>query len=104
LSLYVISRAGFDVRCGWPGRESEGDAEGAVSATEVPKGHSMSYVDSLETLLLRMIVLFIFPTWLIGEFLQSQLFFYGLTDASQITLRSRTPARQRHRFSNGVNI
>jgi hypothetical protein len=71
LSLNVISRAGFDVRCGWPGGESEGDTEGSMSATEVPKGHSMSYVDSLETLLLRLIALFVFPIWVLGEFFPS---------------------------------
>jgi hypothetical protein len=69
LSLYVISRAGFDVRCDWPGRESKEVKEGAMSATEVPKGHSLSYVDSLETLLLRMIVLFIFPSWFLSKLL-----------------------------------
>jgi hypothetical protein len=80
LSLNVISRAGFDVRCGWPGRESEGGAEGSMSASEVPKGHSMSYVDSLETLLLRLIALFVFPIWVLGEFSSFDFFWYGLTD------------------------
>jgi hypothetical protein len=67
LSLYVISRAGFDVRCEWPG-QSSGSNEGAMSATEIPKGHKMSYMDSLETLLVRMIALFIAPVWLLGTF------------------------------------
>ncbi|KAF2669658.1 cytochrome P450 [Microthyrium microscopicum] len=62
LSLYVISRAGFDVRCDWPGR-SQDAKEGSMSATEIPTGHKMSYVTSLETLLLRLIALIILPEW-----------------------------------------
>jgi hypothetical protein len=70
LSLYVISRAGFDVRCQWPG-QSSGSQEGAMSALEVPKGHKMSYMDSLETLLIRIIAVFIAPVWLLGKLFSS---------------------------------
>jgi hypothetical protein len=62
LSLYVISRAGFGVRCEWPGVKTS-SSEDVMSANEIPKGHSMSYVDSLETLLLRIVALFILPAW-----------------------------------------
>jgi cytochrome P450 len=63
LSLYVISRAGFDVRCDWP--ESSGDTakEGVMSSTYVPKGFELSYVNSLESLLHRLIALIMLPTW-----------------------------------------
>jgi cytochrome P450 len=61
LSLYVISRAGFGVRCEWPGAEASSGEEDVMSANEIPKGHSMSYVDSLETLLQRMLALFLLP-------------------------------------------
>ena len=65
LSLYVISRAGFGVRCEWPGAEAGSGEEDVMSANEIPKGHSMSYVDSLESLLHRMLVLFMFPaSWI----------------------------------------
>jgi hypothetical protein len=63
LSLYVISRAGFDVQCQWPGENvtTNTGEQGFMSATEIPKGHSMSYVDSMETLLQNLIPLFAIP-------------------------------------------
>jgi hypothetical protein len=67
LSLYVISRAGFDVRCEWPDQISSESKEGVMSATEVPKGHKMSYMESLETLLLRILAIFMAPLWLLGK-------------------------------------
>jgi hypothetical protein len=66
LSLYVISRAGFDIRCEWPG-QSTSEKEGARSSNEIPQGHQMSYMDSLETLLLSLITLLIAPLWLLGK-------------------------------------
>jgi Cytochrome P450 len=68
LSLYVISRAGFDIRCEWPGQKSSDLKEGIMSATEIPKGHTMSYVDSMETLLHNMLPLFALPPQVIGKF------------------------------------
>jgi hypothetical protein len=65
LSLYVISRAGFDIRCEWPGQSTSAQ-EGVRSANEIPEGHQMSYMDSLETLLLSLITLLIAPIWLLG--------------------------------------
>ncbi|KAF2399450.1 cytochrome P450, partial [Trichodelitschia bisporula] len=62
-SLHVISRAGFGVRCLWPGGEAGGD-EGGFDSSAVPEGHAMSYQDSLETLLKRIIVVLVVPMWL----------------------------------------
>jgi hypothetical protein len=65
LSLYVISRAGFGVRCEWPGMETGSGEKDVMSANEIPNGHSMSYVQSMETLLHRILALFMFPaSWL----------------------------------------
>ena len=61
LSLHVISRAGFDVRCLWPGVNDDDEkalAEGAMSTNIIPKGHKMSYVESM-TILLHHIILVI---------------------------------------------
>ena len=69
LSLYVISRAGFGVRCEWPGAETSSGEGDVMSANEIPKGHSMSYVESLETLLHKMLVLFMFPASWMSKFL-----------------------------------
>ena len=69
LSLHVISRAGFDVRCLWPGMESSsGVEEGAMKSGEVPPGHLMSYTDSIQTLLHRIVFVLIFPPWLLSIF------------------------------------
>ena len=64
LSLHVITRAGFDVRCLWPDIEHSAEAsEGAVKSSEVPQGHQMSFADSIKTLLHRVIFLILFPDW-----------------------------------------
>jgi cytochrome P450 len=69
LSLHVISRAGFDVRCLWPGLESTSTSqEGAMKSGEVPPGHVLSFVDSIQILLHRIVFLLIFPDWLIRVF------------------------------------
>jgi hypothetical protein len=70
LSLYVISRAGFNVRCVWPGRERESNSEGLMSATEIKGNHKMSYVASLETLLHSLVAVITLPIWLLGKSLQ----------------------------------
>ncbi|KIW00139.1 uncharacterized protein PV09_08317 [Verruconis gallopava] len=66
MTLGVISRAGFGVRCLWPsadGKAEEDAHEGAMSSTTVPPGHVMSYVDSLETLLHHLIAVLLLPQW-----------------------------------------
>lgn len=69
LSLHIISRAGFNVRCLWPGVDDEDvDAikEGAMSTATIPAGHKMSYVEAMSTLLHRIIVVVFLPPWLSG--------------------------------------
>lgn len=56
LSLHVISRAGFDVRLTWPHEEG--------SIQDIPEGHTLSYKDALTTLLDNLLVLLIFPRWM----------------------------------------
>ncbi|KAF2430213.1 cytochrome P450 [Tothia fuscella] len=65
LSLHVISRAGFDVRCLWPGAKDSEKAmdEGSMDSNIVPEGHKMSYTSSLETLLHRILPVLILPDW-----------------------------------------
>lgn len=69
LSLHVISRAGFGVKLFWPHERS---------TTAIPKGHSMTYKDALETLLHSIIPLMLMPKWLIRR-----LPFDGLKRADQ---------------------
>lgn len=76
LSLHIISRAGFNVRCLWPGVDDEdvnAIKEGAMSTAIIPAGHKMSYVDAMSTLLHRMIVIFLMPQWLDSMFCGSKV-------------------------------
>ncbi|KAF2095454.1 putative P450 monooxygenase [Rhizodiscina lignyota] len=71
LSLHVISRAGFNVRCLWPGVDDDDEQalkEGAMSTAIIPEGHEMSYVESMSTMLHRIIVVLICPDWLMKYF------------------------------------
>ncbi|WPH00163.1 Hypothetical protein R9X50_00298600 [Acrodontium crateriforme] len=52
LSLHVISRAGFGRRLFWPHENRDKD---------IPEGHTMSYTDSLHTLLQNIIVVLLTP-------------------------------------------
>lgn len=56
LSLYVISRAGFGVSLKWPHEEAE---------APIPEGHTMAYKEALETLLKNILVMILFPRWVL---------------------------------------
>lgn len=57
LSLHVISRAGFNVRLTWP-HEKE-------SVQKTPEGHKMTFKDALTVLLENLLVVLIFPKWIL---------------------------------------
>lgn len=64
MTLHIISRAGFNVRCMWPGvSASRKDDEEAIKSGDVPPGYKMSYVDALQTLLHLIIVPLMIPDW-----------------------------------------
>lgn len=69
LSLHVISRAGFGVRCLWPGATDAEKVEGSMDSNVIPQGHEMSYTNSLETLLHRVLALLLLPDWLLSMFI-----------------------------------
>lgn len=56
LSLHVISLAGFGVRLKWPHEEKH---------APIPPGHTMSYKQALETLLLNLIAVMLTPKWIL---------------------------------------
>ncbi|KAF2834861.1 cytochrome P450 monooxygenase-like protein [Patellaria atrata CBS 101060] len=69
LTLYVISRAGFGMRLLWPHEEAQKNAtEGRINLadTELPAGHSFSFIDALSQLLDRLIWVAIFPEWFLA--------------------------------------
>lgn len=56
LSLHVISRAGFGVRLEWPHEEGK---------NQIPNGHTLSYKQALENLLVNIIVVMLTPKWIL---------------------------------------
>ena len=72
LSLYVISRAGFGARLQWPSNDasqidSKPDTERKTSS-DIPEGHSMSYVDALGILLHNILVVLLVPRVLLSAY------------------------------------
>lgn len=85
LSLHVISRAGFNVRCLWPGIDDNDEKalqEGAMSTAIIPEGHKMSYVEAMQTLLHRIIFALLCSDW-----------FASTTSYRQLALRVLTLSR-----------
>jgi len=65
MTLHIISRVGFDVRCVWPGmKDDTTNGKDVIKSGEVPEGHQMSYVDALQTLLRFILVALLVPDWL----------------------------------------
>jgi hypothetical protein len=65
LSLHVISRAGFNIKCLWPGVNDIDDAininNDAIDTNIIPEGHKMSYAGSMSILMHRLPFIFLFP-------------------------------------------
>ena len=71
-ALYVISRAGFDVRVLWPHEDSKSsnltnDSDSTLFGAKPPPGHKMAYRDALGTLLGNIILTQVLPPHLLGE-------------------------------------
>lgn len=65
MTLHIISRAGFDVQCLWPGVPSTQKIDDEVIRTgEVPTGYDLSYVDALQELLHLIFIPLLTPEWL----------------------------------------
>ena len=75
LSLHIISRAGFNARCLWPGVSNIDDAidKDAVDTNIIPKGHKMSYVDSMSILMHRLSAIILFPDRVLSKSNHSML-------------------------------
>ena len=77
LSLHVISRAGFGQRLQWPqqdhdiGMKGTGPSDAKIKSTQVAEGHSMSFADTLKTLLENMVWLLIVPKPILSILLHS---------------------------------
>lgn len=68
LALYIIAHVGFGLRFVWPGQDMPDDLSALnrkYAKFEPPAGHSMTFVDALATVVDRITLLLIFPTWLL---------------------------------------
>lgn len=59
LSLHIISRAGFGMRLQWPHE----DKKGMAKDTDMTNGHTMTFKDSLSTVLEDLLPLIVLPKW-----------------------------------------
>lgn len=68
LALNIIAHVGFGLRFFWPGQKMPDDLSvqnKKYASFEPPKGHSLTFVDSLATVLERILVLLLTPQWLL---------------------------------------
>ncbi|POS68935.1 cytochrome P450 [Diaporthe helianthi] len=68
LALNIIAHVGFGLRFFWPGQKMPDDLSvqnKKYASFEPPMGHSMTFVDSLATVLERILVLLLTPPWLL---------------------------------------
>jgi hypothetical protein len=70
VTLHIISKVGFGVGLSWPGEERSQEGEKSTidyGSSEVPEGFTMTFEDSLVTLLDTLFWLLIFPGWLLSK-------------------------------------
>jgi len=76
LSLYVISLAGFGVRLTWPGTDDDSktkvdvggmSGQAGVTGEGMTGGHTMTYMDALQTLLHNLILVMLVPKFLLSR-------------------------------------
>ncbi|RDW92411.1 hypothetical protein BP5796_01805 [Coleophoma crateriformis] len=87
LALHIITRIGFGVRLLWPGEslgEKQSEEDAAFSSNEPPEGHSLSFEDSLSTLLERLLWVLLTPKWLL-----KQLRFHGAKEGFEAFINWR---------------
>jgi hypothetical protein len=99
LSLHVISRAGFGRRLLWPHEELEQDGQAGV----VPEGHTMTYKDSLSTLLENIIAVMLLPKWFLGKSLIHSDCVVKTNRVTKQTHRSRRTKSLMNRSPNGAS-
>lgn len=68
LALNIIAHVGFGLRLLWPGQEMPADTDERskkYGSHDPPEGHSMTFADSLATVLERILMLLMVPPWLL---------------------------------------
>lgn len=68
LALNIITHVGFGLRLLWPGQKFPEDIDARskkYGSHEPPVGHSLTFADSLATVLERILLLLILPQWLL---------------------------------------
>ena len=70
LALNIIGYVGFGLRLLWPGQSLPPGTDPALAkyaALEPAAGHSMSFIDTIAYVLDHILLLLIFPPWLLRE-------------------------------------
>jgi cytochrome P450 len=68
-ALNIIGYVGFGLRLLWPGQTMPDDVDPKLAkygSLEPPAGHTLSFVDSVELVLKRIVAILLFPTALLG--------------------------------------
>lgn len=68
LALNIIAHVGFGLRLLWPGQKMPEDADAKskrYGSAEPPRGHSLTFADSLAMVLERILLVLIVPPWLL---------------------------------------
>jgi len=96
-ALYVISRAGFDLRVLWPHEEEDkaaAETETSLQFGTVPApGHSMSYRDALSILLHNILLTQAIPPHVLSKTSTFVCYFSGVDCLDQSNLRSNSRRR-----------
>lgn len=110
LSLHVISRAGFGVRLLWPGVEDQNtdnvgsglQGKGEQISTAIPRGHTMRYVDALDSLLHNILWVLLVPRWILSKF-SVRTGPDATTNPRKAYCRTKRPEKRTSPSSSGVN-
>ena len=75
LTLHIICDIGFGKRLLWPGeKRKDGESAEDVYSSEIPSdGHTMSFENSLHTMLEKLLWVLLTPKWLLSRYLQIQM-------------------------------
>lgn len=75
LALNIIGYVGFGLQLIWPGQAWPTNMDAKMkkyASSEAPAGHTLSFAASLATVLEKIVLLLIFPPWMLGEHIPSE--------------------------------
>ena len=97
LTLHIISRVGFGVSLLWPGEKPNGKQtvrDAVLSSNEPAEGHTMSFENSLSTLLEYLFLVLLVPKWLLSEYCLEKFWACNVADSLEKLYLSKQQARR----------